>query len=267
MSDEEDNNNNINNRGIRPSSQRAVPFGDDGNNINSSEVVDNNNNNTDDNNPTMVPEDNTMPVDEEAGNNVQEGKTPEIIDDDDCPVPFNSALYEDRYDAKGSGKKPDLIDSDDAPLPPAQMSALYEQIVDDNEGTDEKLVKKKLEAENTTNLTHHVADITPSQSSQQQSQRSAPTSSAASSGHQQQSPAIIGKFKNGTNYCTLYQFQYQLSRREYPYAIQIFHSKSYSLQFRTNKLPPNLIQRHKDTKKLTSKRIQSPKCSTHSSKK
>lgn len=39
--------------------------------------------------------------------------------------------------------------------------------------------------------------------------------------------------------------------------------------FPTNKLPPNLIQRHKehkDTKKLTSKRIQSPKCSTRSSK-
>ena len=48
-----------------------------------------------------------MPVDEEAGNNVQEEKTPEIIDNDDCPVPFNSALYEvpDVTMRKVKGKK------------------------------------------------------------------------------------------------------------------------------------------------------------------
>ena len=71
MSDED----NINGRDNHPSSQRSVPYGDDGNNINS-EVADNNTTTTDDNNPATVPGDNTMPVDEEAGNNVQEEKTP-----------------------------------------------------------------------------------------------------------------------------------------------------------------------------------------------
>ena len=128
-----------------------------------------------------------IPVEEEAGNNVLEEKTPEIIDDDDCPVPFNSAQYEDpdvTMRKKVHGKKPETIDSDDAPLPPSHVAALYEHIVYDNEGTDEKLMKKKLEAENTTNQTHHVAEVASSQSSQQQSQRSAPTISASSEHHQ-----------------------------------------------------------------------------------
>ena len=94
---------------------------------------------------------------------------------------------------------------------------IYEQIVEDNEGTDKKLMEK-VEAENTTNQTHHepitedeevnmrmvnakigrennddvgrLSEVASSQSSQQQSERSAPTLSA-SSGHHQQSTEII----------------------------------------------------------------------------
>ena len=49
-------------------------------------------------------------ADEEAGDDVQEEKTPEIIDDDDCPVPFNSAQYEvpdvTMYAAQASHRSP-----------------------------------------------------------------------------------------------------------------------------------------------------------------
>ena len=252
--DDHDNNNHINdtNSGASTSSsvQRAIPFGDVGNDSN--EVVDNHDNNNDDNhdnNPTTVSGNNDIPTDVEAGNNVNSseqntvmqpeiiddddcptpfnsalyevpdvtmrkihGKKPEIIDDDDdCPVPFNSAIYEDPDVTmrKVKGKKPDIIDSvNDAPLPPSRVAALYEQMVDDNEGTnDEILMKKELEAEmeariaalyeqmvhdnevEQTNQAHHNGGER--QSTQQQSQRSAPTSSSSSSGHQQQSPPII----------------------------------------------------------------------------
>ena len=79
------------------SKQRAVPFGD------SNEIVDNNHTttNNNDDNPTTMSENNDIPVDEEAGSNVnsseQNTMRPEIIDDD----------------------------YDDAPLPPSQISALY----------------------------------------------------------------------------------------------------------------------------------------------
>ena len=58
-----------------------------------------------------------------------------IDDDDEAGPPLPSSMLE----------LPNVMTP---PLPPAQIAALCEQIVDDNEGTDEKLVKK-LEADNT----------------------------------------------------------------------------------------------------------------------
>ena len=70
----------------------------------------------------------------------------------------------------------------------ALIAALYEQMVDDN---DEKLMKKKLEAEQTTNQTHHVSEVTSSQSIQQLSQRISSTLSTSSGYHRQSTEEII----------------------------------------------------------------------------
>jgi len=147
MSDEDDNNNN-NNNSSGASTQRADPFGDVGNNINN-EAVDNNKNNNDDDhddNPTTVSENNDISVDEEAGSsNVNSseqntGTRPEVIDDDECPVPAQDE-DPDVTMRKVKGNKPEIInddDYDDEPLPPSQISALYEQMDDGDEGGDKK---------------------------------------------------------------------------------------------------------------------------------
>ena len=134
---EKDNiiNNNINSgASALMSVRRAVRFGDIVNDSN--EVEDNNNNNNDnyDNNPTTVSENNDIPVDEETGSNVNSSEQntvhtrPEIIDDDDCPVPFNSAQYE-------------------VPLPSSQTAL--------SSGYDEKLMKKLDTVEQMTKQTQH----------------------------------------------------------------------------------------------------------------
>ena len=67
------------------------------------------------------------------------GKKPEIIDDDDdAPIPFNSAHYEDPdvLMRKVKGKKPEIIDDDDCPVL-FDYSADYEGM-DDNDDEREK---------------------------------------------------------------------------------------------------------------------------------
>ena len=120
---------------------------------------------------------------DDARSSVEKSKrTFKIIDEEeDEGRPTHLTEYEDNYEdviAKKNAKEDEMMNQTNdlaPPLPPARVAALYEQMVEDNEGTDEKVLEK-LQADQTTSQTHHnVPEVTPSQSTQQlQSQRSAP---------------------------------------------------------------------------------------------
>ena len=108
----------------------------------------------------------TIIADEAKNQQQQQQKRPEqIYDDEEEPIFSEEAkLDEDDVIAKKKAMddESEVVSNNEMtpPLSPAQIALLCEQMVDDNEGTDDtKLVEKKLEAEQTTtpNQTHHVS--------------------------------------------------------------------------------------------------------------